>query len=300
MIQEEDDTTVARRTTLHPAEAEGAVPSLLVLSGPSMGRAYALSKGKLLIGRGDDVDLQINDENVSRHHAKVIRLANDVYIIKDLGSKNGTFVNQVPVETHPLSEGDQVQIGDVSLKFAVEDAIEANLRKRLFDAAMKDPLTNAYNRRAFDEQLVRALAFARRHEQPVSIVLMDVDYFKKVNDGHGHPAGDAVLQQLASIVARTLRTEDFFARTGGEEFAVVCTGNREPQAVVLAERLLALVRGSEFRLPDGTALQLTMSAGVAEFSPHSEAQPEDVIARADQSLYRAKCGGRDRVCVSQV
>lgn len=299
-MADEDDTTVARRTTFRPPGTAQSAPSLIALSGPSMGRAYSLSGGKLLIGRGDDVDVPIHDESISRHHAKVVRLPHDVYIIKDLGSKNGTFVNQQLVETHPLSEGDQIQVGDVILKFAVEDAIEADLRSRLYDAAMKDPLTGAYNRRAFDEQLIRSLAFARRHHQPASVVLLDLDHFKKVNDSYGHPAGDAVLSQLSALIARTLRAEDFFARTGGEEFAVICTGNREPQAAVLAERLLALVRGADFQLPGGERARLTVSAGVAEFQPDSSAQPEELLGAADASLYRAKCAGRDRVCRASV
>jgi two-component system, cell cycle response regulator len=294
-MADEDDTTVARRMTLKPPGAEQAVPSILVLSGPTMGRAYPLSEGRLLIGRGDDADCIINDESVSRHHAKVVRLSEGVYMIKDLGSKNGTFVNQNQVEAHPLSEGDQVQVGDIVMKFAVEDAIEANLRSRLYDAAMKDPLTGIYNRRAFDEQLVRTLAFARRHQQQVSIILLDIDHFKKINDAHGHPAGDAVLGQLAVVIGRTLRAEDFFARTGGEEFAVLCPGNREPQARILAERLLSLVRAAPFTLPGAGTVHLTISAGVAEFSPKSDLQPDDLVRAADENLYKAKCAGRDRV-----
>jgi two-component system, cell cycle response regulator len=289
-----EDTTVARRTSLRP-EAERVLPSLLVLSGPTMGRAYQLTSNSLLIGRADDADVIIDDESVSRHHAKIIRLPHDVFMVKDLGSRNGTFVNQAAIEAHPLSEGDQIQVGDIALKFAVEDSIEAALRDRLYAAAMRDPLTNVYNRRAFDEQIVRALAFSRRHQQPLSLVLLDVDHFKKVNDTHGHPVGDLVLEELAKILGSTLRTEDFLARSGGEEFVIICAGNRRMQAVVLAERLLNAVRGHTFKIPSGPALRVTISAGVAEFSPDSPLQPDQLLSEADQQLYRAKCEGRDRV-----
>jgi len=260
-----------------------------------MGRAYPLPAKSLLIGRSEDADVVIDDESVSRHHAKIVRLPHDVFMVKDLGSKNGTFVNQLQIEAHPLNEGDQIQVGDIALKFAVEDSIEAALRDRLYAAAMRDPLTNLFNRRAFDEQILRALAFSRRHQQPLSLVLLDIDHFKKVNDTYGHPVGDRVLEELAKVLTTTLRTEDFLARSGGEEFVIICAGNRKSQAIVLGERLLSAVRKHDFPMSVDSSLHVTISIGVAEFLPDSQVQPEQLVAEADQNLYQAKSNGRDQV-----
>lgn len=293
-----EDTTVARRTSLRPPDPSIA-PSLVVLSGLTMGRAYRLEDKNLLIGRGEDADIILDDESVSRHHAKIVALPHGHFMVKDLGSRNGTQVNQNPIEAHPLREGDQIQVGDIALKFAMEDPVEAALRDRLFMAAMRDPLTNLYNRRAFDEQMVRAMAFARRHEQTLSLVLIDIDHFKAVNDQYGHPVGDVVLKELSEVLARTIRAEDFLARLGGEEFVVVCAGSRRSQAAALGRRLLDAVRAHSFQT-GSTTLQVTISAGVAEFQPRSPLTTTEILAEADAFLYEAKRSGRDRVCAGDL
>lgn len=294
MSSEAEDTTVARRTSLRPPEL-GAPPSLVVLSGLTMGRAYRLENKNLIIGRSEDVDIILDDESVSGHHAKIVILPRRHFMVKDLGSGSGTLVNHTRVEAHPLREGDQIQIGNITLKFAMEDPVEAALRDRLFSAAMRDPLTNLYNRRAFDEHMLHAMARARRHQQPFGLVLLDLDHFKTVNDQYGHPIGDAVLEELADVLGHAIRTEDFLARLGGEEFVVVCAGACRARAASLGRRLLDAVRGHVFR-GAGEPLRLTVSAGVSEFEPRSPLTTNEVLAEADALLYQAKRTGRDRLC----
>ncbi len=294
MSSEAEDTTVARRTSLRLSEA-GVAPSLVVLSGLTMGRAYPLGNENLIIGRGEDADILLDDESVSRHHAKIVILPHGHVMVKDLGSESGTLVNQTPIEAHPLRDGDQIQVGNITLKFAMEDTVEIALRDRLFSAAMRDPLTNLYNRRAFDEHMVHAMALARRHQQPFGLVLLDLDHFKTVNDRFGHPGGDAVLKQLAEVLGRTVRTEDFLARLGGEEFVIVCAGAGRAEAVTLGQRVLEAVRRHVFRV-ERNVLGLTVSAGVSEFEPRVPLTTNEVLAEADALLYRAKRTGRDRLC----
>lgn len=294
MSSEAEDTTVARRTSLRPSEL-GITPSLVVLSGLTMGRAYPLESKNLIIGRADDADIIVEDESVSRHHAKIVILPHGHFMVKDLGSESGTLVNRAPVEAHPLRDGDQIQVGNITLKFAMEDTVEIALRDRLFSAAMRDPLTKLYNRRAFDEHMVHAMALARRHQNPFGLVLLDLDHFKTINDRFGHPVGDAVLKELAEVLSRAVRTEDFLARLGGEEFVVVCAGAGRAEATSLGLRLLEAVRRHVFRI-ERNLLRLTVSAGVSEFDPRAPLTTNEVLAEADALLYRAKRTGRDRLC----
>jgi two-component system cell cycle response regulator len=276
----------------------GSRATLSVLTGLSAGHIIALEQSSLTLGRGKEATVLIRDPGVSRVHASITRSPHGTFEIKDLGSTNGVRVNGVRVTSYVLRVGDRVQLGpDMVMQFAFLDDTEEALTKHLYEAATRDPLTQALNRRAFDERLTAEFAHARRHRTLLSLVLCDIDHFKQVNDQYGHPTGDRVLRALAKVVHKTIRAEDVFARYGGEEFVVLVRGDTLQQTKMLADRLRIAVTNLEVRDEAGHLFRVTMSAGLAAFSElDAAAAPASLVALADQRLYRAKHSGRDRVC----
>lgn len=292
----DDDTTVTKRTETVARASGGVRPCLLVLTGAAVGRSFRLTSSSYVIGRGSEVDIRLDDDGVSRQHAKIVLLPEGGVLLKDLRSTNGTYVNAQPIDTCALEDGDRIRIGaGTCLQFTLEDDIEANVREHLYSAATRDALTKVPNRRVFEEQLKRSTAYSRRHGVPVSVLLFDIDHFKAINDEHGHLTGDDVLRQVAGLLAGAIRTEDTLARLGGEEFGLIVDGNDLEQAVRTAERLRAAVASRPFETRSGD-VPVTISVGVAQYDPTRHAAGLEVIAAADMRLYEAKRGGRNRVC----
>jgi two-component system, cell cycle response regulator len=175
-------------------------------------------------------------------------------------------------------------------------------RSRLVRSGITDALTGLYNRRYLQHRLVDELARARREGRPLACLMLDVDHFKPVNDRWGHQAGDRVLAQIAHVIREQCRECDIPIRYGGEEFAVLLPGASGTEAAVVGARILAAVEASEFVLPGGAALRLTISAGASRALPSAEDElklrGDRLIAEADVQLYRAKSAGRNRVCVA--
>ena len=213
----------------------------------------------------------------------------------DLQSRNGTFVNGERIQTQQLRDGDKIQIGSTTiLKFTYHDHLEESFQRRMFENALRDGLTRAFNKRYFLQRLESEVRFARRHKVPLSLVLLDLDDFKKVNDNHGHPAGDAVLQTLAQKIHESIRNEDVFARYGGEEFVVLLRSVDLARAMAFAERLRGAAHAMEHVNGDHN-FRVSVSAGVAAIPEVDSDEPLELIAAADEALYRAKRAGRDRV-----
>ncbi len=162
--------------------------------------------------------------------------------------------------------------------------------------ATTDALTGCLNRRALEERLAGELAFARRQRSPLGLVLVDLDHFKAVNDGHGHEVGDRVLQHTARVLKATVRASDVVARMGGEEFCVVFRDADAQRSAELAERLRLAIATPVDGGPE--SLRPTASLGVTSFDPAREEPMDAVFRRADQALYRAKQAGRNRVELS--
>lgn len=167
------------------------------------------------------------------------------------------------------------------------------LGQELRTSSITDPLTGAYNRRFFMEAVEKLLGAAKRHELPLSIVLIDFDRFKFINDTYGHPAGDKVLQAFTATCKQALREQDIFARFGGEEFIIALPHTDAAAAGILAERLRKMVEAHAVDIGD-QALHLTVTLGVSQYQA-SEESIADTIGRADQALYEGKHNGRNRV-----
>jgi diguanylate cyclase (GGDEF)-like protein len=270
---------------------------LVVLQGTNVGEMHKIEGPEVVIGRAQSTTVRLNDDGISRRHCRVLSIGGQV-IIEDLGSANGTLVNGNLVQHCPLKEGDKIRLGaKTTLKFTYQDKLDESFQQQMIDAALRDGLTRAYNKKFFQDRLETEFAYARRHKTMLSLVMFDVDFFKRVNDTYGHLAGDAVLVHLSRLTQTTIRTEDVLARYGGEEFVVICRGTPLTNAGVLGERLRARVEQENFDY-QGTRLPVTISVGIAALPEANVNVPSDLIRDADKALYEAKRSGRNRVCLS--
>ncbi|MBX3272527.1 MAG: GGDEF domain-containing protein [Sandaracinaceae bacterium] len=274
------------------AAKANAQPYLIVYAGDAVGRTMRVGE-ELTIGRSPSADLQLHGDGVSRMHARLRKVEGRVHV-EDLGSTNGTLVNGLRVtEPRALSDGDQIQVGvNLLLKFSLQDEAQARFQEELYEAALRDPLTKLYNRRALDDRLDADLSHARRHGTPLSVLLLDLDYFKVVNDTYGHLGGDYVLATFAELAQAMVRREDLFARYGGEEFAILCRSTSLAHAASLGERIRAATAAARF-VHDGRVIPVSVSVGVA--AARADDTVEALVERADRALYRAKQEGRNRV-----
>ena len=269
--------------------------ALVLIHGEDLGRKFDLVTEETLIGRTSKADIQVDQDSVSRNHAK-IRVDDGRITIEDMGSTNGTIVNDEHIEdTLRLRNGDLVKIGRTIFKFIAGNNIEAAYHDEIYRMTTVDGLTQVFNRRYFEDAIERELSRSRRYTRPLSLVLMDIDHFKKINDTYGHLAGDAVLKEVALTVRGRTRREDVFARFGGEEFALLLPEVEQKGAGHLAEKARKLVEKHEFVF-DGESIPVTISAGVATVQKKTET-PAELIRRADEKLYEAKTAGRNRVVV---
>ncbi len=292
-------TTDATISSALPAMAKQTVRAILtVISGASAGRVHSIGDGVTLIGRAREAQLRFDEAGVSRAHARVTSLGGGRYLLEDLESTNGTFVGGARVEKAELESGDRVNIGPhVTVSFSIVDSQAERMAHELYESAVRDTLTKAHNRRYFIERIGSEIAYARRHSTPLSLVLFDLDHFKRINDDHGHLAGDAVLREVAALVARMIRLEDVFARFGGEEFVVLTRGIEHEGAGRFAERLRVAIEKLEI-VAEGAEHKVTISVGyatVSELSP-TERNAEALIRLSDERLYTAKTAGRNRTC----
>ncbi|WP_029898618.1 sensor domain-containing diguanylate cyclase [Desulfohalovibrio reitneri] len=173
----------------------------------------------------------------------------------------------------------------------------AQLYDQVKHRADYDGLTRIHNRASFDERLVEELKRHQRYNQNLSLLLLDLDHFKRINDDHGHQAGDAVLREIGRLLTNSLRCCDFTARYGGEEFVIILPQTSEADAWVLADRLRQTISRRSFDF-EGKSVRVTSSIGVASISPGSLSRVRDLVREADEALYRAKSNGRNTVCLS--
>ncbi|MEK7469035.1 MAG: GGDEF domain-containing protein [Planctomycetota bacterium] len=253
----------------------------------------AMPRGGALIGRDAECGVVLEDTDVSRRHAS-IELKDDAYILKDLGSRNGTTVNDHRVTEAPLQSGDRIGIGRVILKFMRGYDVEKQYHETIYAMTIQDALTGIPNRRYLMEALRRELVRAHRHRRPLSIAMIDIDHFKKVNDRYGHFSGDAVLREACVRFRASVRADEVIARYGGEEFVLVLPEATPEQAREMAERLRALAAAKPVAV-NAVSIPVTVSIGLA-YTQGEDVTAEELISRADKKLYDAKTTGRNRVC----
>ncbi len=291
----DDETKVADgHEVAQPGSRDRDRAYLIVLAGSAVGEMYKISKNETTIGRGSQADIQVIDEGISRRHAS-IRLDGDRVVVADLGSTNGTFLNGEKVTSQALSDGDKIQVGSTTiLKFTFHDSLDENFQRQMYESALRDGLTKAFNKKYFLERLESEFAYALRHKSALSLVMFDIDHFKKINDTHGHLAGDQALVALSTLIATTIRKEDVFARYGGEEFAVICRGVDLAGAHQFGERIRSRVEALTLDY-NGTAIRMTISVGVSAVADVGIREMLELVGIADDALYQAKRQGRNRV-----
>ena len=266
---------------------------LTILTGSAAGQLFKCGKSTIVMGRSPQADLKLDDDGISRNHAR-LRCETGRSWVSDLASRNGTFVNGERIDGDvELKDGDKIQVGrGTVLRFGFQDALDESFHENLLSSALRDGLTKLFNKRYLMDRLDSELKFAQRHETSLSLLLIDLDHFKKVNDTHGHLAGDAVLAHIAQVLTRAVRNEDVVARFGGEEFAIILRAIGLEPAVQMAERLRKNIEAAVVRCAAGE-LKATISIGVAGFPSTAAKTPEQLVEAADQALYRAKHDGRN-------
>jgi diguanylate cyclase (GGDEF)-like protein len=293
-------------------------------------KKMALSEGReYLIGRDPLCDIVLADPHVSRKHA-TLKYSGGSVLLTDKGSMNGTWHDGKRIESAMLRSDSSFRIANSNLSVRTErenidhkrlesgdtmlfekqvaamlersgdPELEKGLgvlrrlynrkREKLSELAFYDALTGLYNRRYFDVAISEEAARARRYRRALSVLMIDIDHFKKVNDEHGHQKGDEVLAAVAEILKGALRGTDLVCRYGGEEIVVILPETGAKDALRIGENCRKGIAAKSTRAIDGG---VTVSIGVSEMAEGLE--PEDFIKTADLALYRAKKTGRNRV-----
>jgi diguanylate cyclase (GGDEF)-like protein len=290
-----DSTSVTPRRRSTDPGPEANLIQIAHPKGLGLGTRYRFRPGStVVLGRGRDADVSLPEVSaISRKHASLTYRIESV-ILEDLGSTNGTFVNDVRIEQPAvLKSGDRFSLGAVHFKFLQERDVENAYFQAIHDMMVRDGLTQISNKRKFEDEAVREVARARRYGRPLCLLLFDVDRFKTINDERGHLCGDFVLKEVVRLVSDFVRKEQVFARVGGDEFAVLTPEAKIDGAKILGERLRSRVANHEFDYAGG-CFRVTCSIGIAELSADMKS-PEELYEAADRALYSAKREGRDRV-----
>ena len=301
-VSSEDLTSVAAGGTFtsNVRAAALAPPSLVLIVGPKklLGRQWLIDRKDLVIGRSASSDIYIEDKSLSRSHSR-ISFDQGVVTVTDLESTNKTLVNTRaigPFVPTNLSNNDRLKVGNIMFKFMEAGSVEALAHQNLQTQSDRDPLTQIWSKGALLMKAPEIFQRARIIKEPLSVVVFDIDHFKKINDTHGHPAGDYILKELALVVGlQLIRSEDFFARYGGEEFVLFLLGSDEARAREISERIRLAIENHKFVF-DGVTIPVTISIGLS-FLKDGDGVWEDIFQRGDQALYQSKKNGRNRVTV---
>jgi diguanylate cyclase (GGDEF)-like protein len=293
------DVALTRFSQTLSSRAQDRIPderaSCLVRLYPAagIGEFVELNGERLMIGRDAGSDLELADDSVSRNHA-VLESVRGEFVVTDLGSTNGTYVNDQRIDARQLSPGDRLRFGNQIFKFLSADRIEAEYHETVYDIMTTDGMTQAHSKRYLMEVVERELHRTQRTHRPLSVLMIDVDRFKDINDTFGHLTGDEVLIELCRRATAQLRCDEVLARYGGEEFALVMSDTPLSEAHEAAERLRQAIADHPIQTEQGM-IPVTISIGIARTSGEQPLTAVEFLERADQQLYAAKAGGRNRV-----
>lgn len=279
-------------------EATRDRPILTVTAGGEVGRVYSLAGREVTtVGRIDTADIFIDDDSLSRDHARIAAIGDSI-LLQDRDSTNGSFVNDERVKkVRVIEDGDRLSFGEgrTVLRFTLVSADEEAQLRAVWESTQRDGLTGLFNRKHLEQLLDTEISRAVEAGTDFAVVMVDVDHFKKVNDNHGHPAGDAVLREIARRIGKALRPGDTAARYGGEEITLVLRGVGPGEAATLTEKVREAIAVAPIAVGQGVLLSVTASCGVAALSECSPPDKPSLFSRADARLYTAKQSGRNRV-----
>jgi diguanylate cyclase (GGDEF)-like protein len=295
-----DDKTIIAdpgSTVFQPPKRKAAC--LIQYNGANLGKRIQLSEQRIVVGRTPESHLVINEASVSRQHA-AISSSMAGFEIEDLGSSNGTFINDVKVNGKTLlKDGDMIRLGTILFRFFASDNAESIMADKIYRMATIDAGTDIFNKKYLLDALESEMKFARQYKRPLSIIYYDLDHFKKVNDTLGHNGGDVVLRETATICKSAIRKNDVVGRYGGEELVFILPDTDQLTAADLAERLRIAVESHVFKIDvDGRTVnhRQTMSLGVSQLTPDMQTI-ESFLESADRKLYQSKQSGRNKVTV---
>jgi two-component system, cell cycle response regulator len=294
--EEKTRVTAIVQKPLAKQEGEKGGDCLVVIytKEPSLlGKRFVLDFSPMRIGRGAENHIVLEGDSVSRRHAH-FEQRNSTWWCVDDGSTNGSYVNDEQImREQKLSNGDRIKIGPTIFKYLAGQDVEAQYHEEIYRMTIIDGLTQAHVKRYLLESLDKEIMRARRHQRDLSFLMFDIDHFKKINDVHGHLAGDFVLKEVARIVQGRIRRDEVFARYGGEEFAIILPETNLEGARALAEGLREKIEQSRFVFQN-EQIRVTISIGVATLTDQDRTSM-DLIKHADTKLYEAKRTGRNRV-----
>ncbi|MBP7844566.1 MAG: diguanylate cyclase [Proteobacteria bacterium] len=276
------------------SEANKSQPAFIVVQGESMGRVYRLNPGEMSVGRHPSCGIVIQQRAVSSFHAR-IKISENSVIMEDCNSTNGTFLNKEKI-TRPavLQAGDLVKIGSYVFKY-VDSSLDAKFTESLHAQGTRDTLTGVFNKGHILASLGSSIDVAKAGF-PLSVIMLDIDFFKKINDTFGHIAGDYVLKELSRLLKdAVLRSDDLLGRFGGEEFVIILPDSPLHVAKSIAERVRKTIEDHNFLFQE-KKISVTSSLGVAQWTTKYK-NAEEFIEYVDQLLYQSKNNGRNAVTV---
>jgi len=274
---------------------DGDEPTLVMIAGPEIGRHIAIDQPSMTVGRDAGCELPVQMPGVSRRHCEFLMKDGSVGV-RDLGSTNGTWVNEkrlVGDLVTALERGDLVHAGGIAFKLVGGGDLEHEYHEAVHSMMFLDGSTGARNRRFLMDLLGREIPRCLRHGRPLSVMILDIDHFKQINDEHGHLAGDDILRGVVDRIGEITREEDAITRYGGDEFVVVMPESKVDGARIYAQRVCDAIAERGFESGDAR-IPVTVSIGVAALRTDLTT-PDALIAVADRALYRAKKNGRGRV-----
>lgn len=270
---------------------------LIIVDGDNAGKIYSLDKKTITIGRSDEFDIQLADSSCSRKQAIIEFNDNNKPVLKDLDSTNGTFVNGAKITETNIEDGDKILLGFSSVfMFAIQDSLESKFQMNLYESSITDHLTGAFNQKYFLDTLSKAFSYSLRHHTSLGLLMLDIDFFKKINDTYGHVVGDIVLKEFVKRIENNLRNEDILCRYGGDEFAVIVRDFKYGFVKIVAERIRLFFDGRSINCKDHK-INISVSIGAATIDNENIATPEDMIELADANLYKAKQSGGNCIVI---
>jgi diguanylate cyclase (GGDEF)-like protein len=270
---------------------------LIIIDGDNVGKIYPLDKKTITIGRSDEFDIQLADSSCSREQAIIEFDDNNKPVLKDLDSTNGTFVNGAKISERNIEDGDKILLGFSSVfMFAIQDSLEAKFQMNLYESSINDNLTGAFNQKYFLDTLSREFSYSLRHQSSLGLLILDIDFFKKINDTYGHIVGDIVLKEVVNKIETNLRNEDILCRYGGDEFAIIVRHFKYGFVKTTAERIRLFFDGRSIICKDHK-INISVSIGAATIDNENIATPENMMELADANLYKAKHSGGNCIVI---
>lgn len=270
---------------------------LLCLLGPEelVGSYWVIEDNKdISIGRNRKCDISIQDLSISKRHLKICSNPSG-FFIEDKQSTNGTFINGKQIEANKsfkINDNSRIKVGNIVFKLLVKGNPEIISMMENLDKILRDPLTGVGNKSMLNKRAGELFIQSRQRNTPLSLIIFDIDHFKKVNDTYGHLAGDFILKEVVKSVKSHFRSSDIFVRCGGEEFCIIMQSliDRAEKAIDNARKKLET---QVFQYKEHN-IKVTISGGLTS-QKHTDGKWKDIYERADKFLYKAKTTGRNKI-----